>query len=163
MIISNYSKFIDKIIAKLNYLGIDTNELTIDHISYQVDSSKDYENKISALKDTVTQLSENIVGGRRVGIFKLNDPIDYETNKISIIEIFEPREGQVVKSDWEHIEFLMNSPLENFMEKYSNIEWDVSVLNREEFPMLILNLGDGLRAKFPRLGVIDELNRLENN
>ncbi|MEO6729010.1 MAG: VOC family protein [Candidatus Dojkabacteria bacterium] len=160
MLLTNYNDFIDQIYDHVNNLGIDTSSLKIDHLGYQADSAEDYDNLV---KDpAVNKVSEKIVGDRRVGIFKLNKPITYKDQNIGVIEIFEPRAGQTVKSTWEHVEFLTNTSPENLISTYPTIDWDKSALNREEFPMLILQLGEGLRAKFPRIGVLEELKRQES-
>src|SRR5690606_34749597 len=130
-------------------------------IGYQADSSEDYENLIETTEN-IEQLSENIVGGRRVGIFKTNFPLNYQDQVFSVIEIIEPKKDQQVNSAWEHVEFLIDKPLEELVSDYPHVNWEISAINREEFPMLILDLGDGIRVKFPRLGVLDELKRQEN-
>lgn len=159
MFLSNYTQFIEKVYKILLQLGIDTSKISIDHVGYQADSAEDYDQQISHINESSIQMSESIIGGRRVGIFKLHTPLTYEGKSFSVIEIFEPREGQEVKSAWEHVEFLAAGTLEEFISEYPKIHWDTSVINREEFPMLILKLGDSLRAKFPRMGVLNEIKR----
>ena len=160
MLLDNYQKFMDQVFEKLNALGIHTSEIKIDHIGYQADSSEDYDSKCSDLADTAEKISENIVGGRRVGIFKVNEELNHNQQRFDVIEVIEPKEGQKVNSAWGHVEFLVDIPLEDFMERYSDLDWDVSALNRDEFPMLILKLGDGIRVKFPRRGALEEAERL---
>jgi len=48
------------------------------------------------------------------------------------------------------------------MNKYSSLDWNTSALNRDIFPMLVMNLDSGMKVKFPRRGVLDELERQEN-
>lgn len=160
MFYSNYEDFIKVIYSRLIALGINTDELKIDHIGYQADSSADYDAKVLLMEEDAEQISENIVGERRVGMFKLKSSLHYKGNSFDVIEIFEPRKGQEVNSALEHIEFLVNGSLEDLMAQYPNVDWDSTVINRNEFPMLILKLGDGLRAKFPRRGVLEEINRI---
>jgi predicted metalloenzyme YecM len=159
MFLQNYTQFIDEIYQRLSNFGINTDEIKIDHLGYQASSKEDYDQKVEALKDLAEEISENMVEGRRVGIFKLNDPLEYKETPISIIEIIDPKEGQEVESYWEHIEFLLDSALEKFMAEHPTLEWNDKAIDREEFPMLILSLGDGLRAKFPRRGVLEEIER----
>lgn len=141
--------------------GINVSDLQIDHIGYQADSTEDYDVKTSEVKTIGNFISEHIVGGRRVAVFTLFEPLSYDNQTINIVEVFEPRAGQQVKSNWEHIEFLVANSLEDFMSQYTEIEWDTTAKDREEFPMLILHLEEGLRAKFPRLGVLKEQERLD--
>lgn len=158
-ILENRNAFIDRLYSKLEAFNIDTSSLEIDHLGYQTSSSQDYDQVVSTLADTATRLSESVVGGRRVGIYKLSEPLTYKDQSFSIFEIVEPKSDQIVDSGWEHIEFIVPSTIESFVNVYPEVDWDKSVIDREEFPMLILHLGDGLRAKFPRLGVEKELAR----
>ncbi len=162
MILNYYKPFLDVVYNKLKALNINTTEFKIDHIAYQTDSTKDYEDKVNSFNGIAEKFSEHIVGGRRVPIFKLDNPLEYNEQTFFVFELLEPKQGQIVESAWEHVEFLTNDSIEELMEKYPNINWNTEVINREEFPMLILELGDGLRAKFPRLGVLDELERQKN-
>lgn len=157
--LQNYKQFIGEIFKRLNELGIDTSQLKIDHIGYQASSAQDYDLQVKELSESAVLVSEHIVDGRRVGIFTLVESLDYENEKFSVVEIIEPKKDQEVKSALEHIEFLVGSNLEDFMAKYPEIDFDTRAMNREEFPMLILSLGDGLRAKFPRRGVLEEVYR----
>lgn len=157
--LDNRNSFIDKLLLKLENLGINPAELTIDHLGYQTNSSHDYDVVVNSLADKATQISESIVGGRRVGIYKMSEPLKYMDQTYSIFEIVEPKADQLVDSGWEHIEFIVPTSLEGFIDTYPHVDWDTSVIDRDEFPMLILHLGDGLRAKFPRLGVEKELAR----
>lgn len=162
-ILKNYLEFTSNLLSLLSSKGVDLNELKIDHLGYQVASADEYDLRVNNLSGQAKMLSENLVGGRRVGIFRLNDELKYDKYSFNVIEIFEPREGQAVESGWEHVEFLPNVTLENFIEEYPDIEWDTSAIDRSEFPMLILKLGEGIRAKFPRLGVEEEIQRLKSN
>lgn len=149
------------IYSDLNNLEINTNELLIDHLGFQVDSADEYDLSSKELNLQANKISENIVGGRRVGIFRLHKDLIYKNEPIAIVEIFEPRKGQAVSSGWEHVEFLLkDGKIEDLVEKYPNLNWDKSAISREEFPMLILQLASGLRAKFPRLSVIEEVKRV---
>ena len=160
MIISNYTIFIDKVFKLLADNGLNPDSFKIDHLGYQAESAADYDQLVKKSSTFAKQVDENIVGARRVVLFELISPLEYNGQTFSLIEIFEPRSGQNVKSAWEHVEFLVEPPLEEFIAQTPQIEWDTSALNRDEFPMLIFSLGDGLRAKFPRRGVLEEVNRI---
>lgn len=152
--------FIENLYNNLAQLNIDTSRFAIDHVAYQASSAEDYNKMLNTFSELGTLVSENIVGKRRVGILKLKKPVTYKKNIFNVIEVIEPKEGQEAKSSWEHIEFLTDITLEKLIYKYQDLNWDISVLNRDEFPMLILHLGNDYRAKFPRLGVLDEQARL---
>lgn len=148
--------FLSEIYLELSETGISLKDFRLDHVGYQVASSAEYDSRVDAIKNVAKMVSENIVGGRRVGIFTLNEPVNSQDELLDVIEIFEPRPGQEVISGWEHIELTSNKALEELVEVYSDINWDTSVMYRDEFPMLILKLQSGLRVKFPRRGVLEE-------
>lgn len=160
--VDNYKEFIDDIYKRLAEFGIDTSQLKLDHIAYQASSEKDYDKHVEEIKKIATQISETLVGGRKLGIFQLQSPLTYQDQSFWVVEIIAPREGQEAKSAWEHAEFLTPNTLEDFIIQYPTIEFDTSVMNRDVFPMLVLSLGDDLRAKFPRFGIIEAGKRLES-
>jgi predicted metalloenzyme YecM len=162
MNIQEARKFLDKIFSEIELLGIDTAQLTLDHIAYQTSSSKDYENRKEAFLELSKLISEEIVGNRRVGIFRLNQSLTYNKNSINIIETIEPKTSQNPPSGWEHVEFTIDLDLEDFMSLYPNLDWNTSKLNRDHFPMLILKLSKNLQVKFPRRGVIQETKRISS-
>jgi len=161
MIFSDYKEFIDQIIHKLEQLGISTSELKIDHIGYQASSKKDFDEKTAELSRRGEIIHDVNVGEKRVAIFKLSEPLEYKGQKISAVEIVSSPTRKEVDSDWEHVEIVPNGSLEEFMQKYPEIEWDTSVIDRDIFPMLVLKLDNKTRAKFPRRAVLEEVARLK--
>jgi predicted metalloenzyme YecM len=161
--LQEYVPFLDKFFLMLSEKGINLNQFVIDHIGYQAKSSQEYNQRVNELCAFGSIVSENIVGDRRVGIIKLNKPLIYRSQNFNVIEIIEPKLNQIVESGWEHVELLFNKSLEELIQEYPTIVWDTSVIDRAEFPQLILKLSDTIRAKFPRLGVLAELNRLKSN
>ncbi len=161
MILKDYKKFIDRLFAQLEEKGIDTSELKIDHLGYQASSTEDYNEKKSELKKFGEVKQDTQVGEKKVAIFKLFKPLEYKDQIIEAIEIVSPKLGQKVDSDWEHIEVIPHIGLENFIQKYPNVEWDTSVIDREIFPMLILRLDEKTRVKFPRRAVLKEVERIK--
>jgi len=151
--------FLDKIFQLIHNVGIDTTNLTLDHIAYQASSSADYE-KIKAEWTQKYELAgENIVGGRRVLNIKLDEPFKYKTFRFKFVELIEPKPEQVLPSDWEHIEMTVDCSLESFMKRYPNLDWNIKALDREDFPMITLKLDDNLQVKFPRNGVLHEIKK----
>lgn len=150
----NYQSFLNKVIRMINKLGIDLSGAKIDHIAYQTSSSEEYNNLKLEFNKNAALIREPEVGGRRVGVFKFNKPIVYKDEKINVIELIEPKKDQNCISGLEHVEYLLPTTLEDFMQKYPNINWNTEALNREEFPMLILRLSENVQVKFPRFPVI---------
>lgn len=146
MILDNYENFIKKILDKLDELGIDVSSLSMDHIGYQASSDNDYD-KLKAEFDAIgKRVSEAVVGGRRVGIYKLNKPLRFRQYVNTAIELIAPKAGQVCPSALEHVEFVIDD-FKTFMKKYLNIQFDTSAINQTDFPMIKLKLGNNLQVK----------------
>jgi predicted metalloenzyme YecM len=163
MILSNTKEFLDLVIQKLGKIGIDTSELKIDHIGYQASSDNDYDEKKKELAKFGEIKHDVQVGDRRVAIFKLFEPLKYQEQLITAVEIVSPKKDQEIESAWEHIEIVPNEGIEAFMKKYPDLPWDTKRIERDIFPMLILNLGDNLSAKFPKRPVLEEVERIKKN
>lgn len=146
--------FLDKLLSKVNALGIDLSEATIDHIAYQVSSAEEYKRLKKEFSKTAELVREPIVNDRRVGVFKFKEPLSYKGQEIKAIELIEPKKDQEPVSGLEHAEYLLPVTLEEFMTKYPDVDWDTKSLNREEFPRLTLKLSDTMRVKFPRDSIL---------
>lgn len=154
MILENYENFIIKILDKLNKLGIDVSGLNMDHIGYQASSNEDYD-KLKAEFDAIGErVSEAVVGGRRVGIYKLNKPLIFRQYVNTAIELIAPKAGQVCPSALEHVEFVIDG-FENFMKKYPDIQWDTSAISQPDFPMIKLKLDKDSQVKFHLTPVLE--------
>lgn len=155
----DYKSFLEQIFHKLDNLDVDVSNLYLDHIGYQSSSKEDYEICKRELLMAGKEMSEAVVGGRRVEIIKLNNPIEYNERVIPVIEVIEPKEGQVCPSALEHIEFVLDSSFEEFVHKYSKINWNTSKIDQPVFPMITLDLGDNIQVKFhlkPVLEIVEE-------
>jgi predicted metalloenzyme YecM len=159
MVLPQYKKFLHLFFDELDQKNIDCSAFELDHIAYQAGSSMDYEKVMEEFKSSGKVLSESVVGGRRVGIVELTDPLKYKDYSIGIVEVVEPKAEQNVASHWEHVEMTTSGDLEHFMETYPNLDWDTHAIDRDIFPMLILKLNDTMKVKFPRRGAKIELER----
>jgi len=98
MVVDNYESFIKGLLEKIKQLGIDVSDLDMDHIGYQASSNEDYDRLRTEFDKLGEKISEEIVGGRRVGIYKLNTPLRYQQYTNTAIELVAPKEGQVCPS-----------------------------------------------------------------
>lgn len=154
MILDNYENFIQKILDKLNEAGVDVSSLNMDHIGYQASSDSDYD-KLKAEFDSIGErISEKIVRGRRVGIYKLNKPLRFRQYVNTAIELIAPKAGQICPSALEHVEFVIDG-FKNFMKKYPDIQWDTSAISQPDFPMIKLKLDNNLQVKFHLTPVLE--------
>lgn len=154
MIIHNFKQFADTLISNSN---IDLSNLELDHFGYQTSSKEDYER----LKVECMQLgnleSENIVGGRRVGIFRFNKPFEYSKYVISGFELVEPKEGQICNSELDHIEFVLNCTFDEYIKDNPHIEWDLIAKDRLEFAKISIKFENGKTIKFHTKNIFDEI------
>jgi len=155
MILDTYHSFISGILTGIISFGIDVTDLDMDHIGYQASSNEDYDFSKKEF-DTIGDLvSEKIVGGRRVGIYKLKIPLRYEQYVNEAIELVAPKEGQICPSGLEHVEFVLKDDFDSFMAKYPNVVWDTTAVNQPMFPMIKLKLTDTTQVKFHLTPVLD--------
>ena len=159
MALENLSSFLDKLFAKLAEKGVDISEYDMDHIGYQCSSSEDYDNLKTTFSEMGELLDENVVGGRRVSLFKLREAIPYKKYQINAIELIEPKEGMVHPSALEHVEFVISEQFDKFVARYPNLDWDTSAVNQPMFPMVKLPLGDNIQVKFHYEHVFDIVAR----
>jgi hypothetical protein len=152
----NTTHFLNTFFQQISNVGLDISGLPLDHIAYQASSSTDYEKIFPEFEKLGSLVNEEIIGGRRVAVFKLENPIQYKEYKIPALELIEPREGQVIESALQHAEFVVSN-FESYLEKYLDIDWDTSSMHREEFPHLKLNFENGLTLKFLQKPILELL------
>ena len=155
MILSNYKKFLDQIFSKLRGIGIDTSDLKLDHIAYKVSKVEEYDKLKPEFLKIGNLFRENLVGGRMVGIFKLFEPLEYNGNHFLAVELVSPKDGEICKTGLEHAEFILNESFDSLMGKYPNLSWDKSNVDRKQYPMLKLKLGEGIQVNFPKEGILE--------
>lgn len=140
--------FLDSFFEQIKKVSLDVSGLLLDHVAHQASSSDDYDQ----IKDDFSKLgklvSEEVIGGRRVSVFNLDKPLVYKNYQIPVLELIEPKEGQVCESVLQHAEFVYEDPFEELIEKYPGIDWDTSSMNRSDFAHLKLNFDNGLTLKF---------------
>ena len=148
MILDNYKDFLDKLITYIEKKGIDISKYNLDHFGYQCSSNEDYDKLKPEFEKVAKLVSENIVGGRRVGIFKFNYPYKYKDWNIQAVELVAPKEGQECPSALEHAEFVIDTDFDTLVKKYPNLDWDITAVNQPTFPMVKLKLSDYTQVKF---------------
>src|SRR5476649_1618962 len=108
----NYTSFLDSFFEEIKKAGIDLSGLPLDHIACQSSSAADYEKLLPEFSNLGELVSEEIIGDRRVAVFKLKEPIIYKGYQIPALELIEPRAGQQCESAFQHAEFVVNQPLQ---------------------------------------------------
>lgn len=135
-------------------MKIDVTGLVLDHIAYKASSDKEYDKLKPEFMEMGELVREVLVGGRRVGVFKLKKPLVYKKYRIPAVELIGPMEGEKVVSGLEHAEFVLKESFESFMKKYPDLNWDTSSINRDKYCMLKLKLREGMQVKFPEKSIL---------
>jgi len=68
-------------------------ELDIDHVCIRLDTKAKVENLLIEISDRGEIISETVVNGRTIYIFKLSTPIEIAGKSVSCLEIPEPKAG----------------------------------------------------------------------
>lgn len=153
--LDNFQPFLDKLMQNIADAGIDISALFMDHIAYQASNDDDYDQLKPDFLEMGIEIKEDMVGGRRVGIFELNQPMIYKDRKIPVIELIAPKADQQVKSAYQHAEFVLPESYQRFMEKYPQIKWNTSSIDQEPYSHLKIDFDDGTTAKFHLLSILD--------
>src|SRR5262245_29489861 len=115
--------FLQDFIKEINAIGIDVSGLQIDHIAYSTANSSEYDNLVTLFKKRGALMGEPIIGGRRVGVFKFNEPLSWEGHAINSMELIEPKTGEETISGWEHAEFLVDD-YDEVLGLYPKLNWN---------------------------------------
>ena len=144
----NYQTFLDQFFAQIAAAKLDISGMPLDHIAYQASSAEDYEQHLPEFSHVGALISEEMIANRRVAVYELATPLTYRDYHIPAVELIEPRAGQVIDSGFQHAEFVINVPFEEYMKKYPELNWDTSSMYRDEFSHLKLNFANGMTLKF---------------
>ncbi len=150
--------FLDKILAEINSVGINLKDLQIDHVGYAVNSSEVYVQVRDDLLQNGELLKEAIIKNRRIGIIKINTPINYKSYTFNVIEVLEPAENEPVKTGWEHVEFLVND-YAALLSQYPSLNWSTKYMNQTHFSRIKLILPSGLEVKFLNTPVLETVRQ----
>lgn len=165
-IIGNVESFLDEIFKGLENLKIDVKDRSLDHICYRVSTLEEYTTKKNELLALGILLTEADVNGRPIATFKLNNPINYNSRLIELIELPAPKKNTNYTSGLEHVEFVIDEGLNYWIEKYPNIDFEKSGMNKELNPEIKISINKDISVKFHPLNlekVIEIENSLLNN
>ena len=155
----DHQSFLNSFFEQIQAVGIDISELDLDHIAYQASSAQNYDELKPKFLELGEEISEEIIGGRRVAVFKLDKPIHYKEYFIPALELIEPRAGQQCKSEFQHAEFVLEQSFEDYIARYPHLPWDTSSMHRDEFAHLKLNFDNGLTLKFLHQPILEMVSQ----
>lgn len=153
----NYQEFISEVLDGVRGLGIDISGLEMDHIAKTTATKAEYNELRPQLLLLGEMVAEDLVGGRRVGIVRLKEPLEHENLRIPGVELIEPVNDGDTESDFHHAEFVIPEGFEAMMAKYPDVKWEKSTMNRPEYPHLCVK---GFpKVKFHEVNIFDTVER----
>lgn len=147
-ILENPSPFLEQLFLNLKENNINVENYELDHICYRVKTNEKYLELKEKISKISKLLSEEMVSNRPICTFKLNEPIIFKDRKISILELPAPKENSNYENGFEHAEFVINIPFEEFIEKHKNLNFNTKGLQKQINPELGLKFKDNLAVKF---------------
>lgn len=106
-IAADLPRFTDALTGLATRLGLDITPLTADHISLRCHQNATAERWRKGLLQCGALLSENIINGRPICLFKLAEPIHVAHWQFSVVELPWPGEKRYPHEGWEHIEIVL--------------------------------------------------------
>lgn len=154
MITEKFNSFASSLIKQIPF---DVSDLQLDHFGYQTSSKQDYENLKNESLTIGNLISENIVSGRRVAIFRFKRPFQSNGFEILGFELVEPKEGQICDSELDHLEFVIPISFDEYIKLHKEVDWDLYAKDREEFSKIVLKLENGKSIKFHIKDIFEEI------
>lgn len=100
-------RFTEAFSALARRLGLDIAPLNADHISLRCHQNATAERWRAGFEQCGTLLSENIINGRPICLFKLDEPVCVAHWRFTIVELPWPGEKRYPHEGWEHIEIVL--------------------------------------------------------
>lgn len=141
-------EFLSSLEKNQKILEIDIFKFPIDHLCYRVENIFDYYYKKEIFAKLGELLIESEVGGRLIATYKLNRPIEYQGQKIFLIELPAPKKNSHYNLGFEHAEVVISHSFKQFMNNYPHLNFDLSALDKKFNPEIRLNLALGVNVKF---------------
>jgi uncharacterized protein len=155
-------EFLDHILSQIRRLKLPMRDhWSIDHLCYRVETLAEYDSvkqEFFALGDL---LIESEVNGRLISTFKLFEPIEYEGNHISVVELPAPKKGKPTKTGFEHIEIVCDLSFDELKSALTGLSLDESGLKKPFNKELEVLLGD-FAVKYHHISLASVI-RLERN
>lgn len=99
-------------------VGLDITPLVADHISLRCHQNTTAERWRRGLEQCGELLSENIINGRPICLFKLHEPVNVAHWQLNIVELPRRGEKRYPHEGWEHIEIVLPEPLRHLMPEH---------------------------------------------
>ncbi|MFT4761693.1 MAG: putative metalloenzyme YecM [Paraglaciecola sp.] len=163
-ILPDLKPFLDKVFLNLFVNAIHIQGFEMDHICYRVETDERYETLKKELSTIGEMINESDINGRQIAVFKLEEPVRHEMRDIYLIELPAPKKGRFYKEGYEHVEFVIDYSLEDFVRGFEHIDFDKKGMDKEINPDVRIQFED-ISVKFHEYDleyVIDCLDELRN-
>ncbi len=124
LLINEFNIFEQKILQLSQSMQISLSDYQIDHLAIRVNHQESAEKWLNLLMKYGKIISDNIVNGRVIYIIKLNMPLNFANQKVSVIELPFPKGKIYPVEGWEHLEivmpFLKNEMTSQWIERIQN-------------------------------------------
>jgi len=141
-LLGNPTSFLDHIFQYLKEKKVAVSNYELDHICYRVATAERYQQLKAALSNLGELLTESQIGGRAIASIKLTDPIIYNNRKIEVVELPAPKKGSFYQEGFEHVEFVIDVPFADFMERHAVLDFITKDLKKSVNPGITLKETD---------------------
>lgn len=140
-IIGDYRSFLKQILQEIEAEGFDLSDFVqMDHMCFRVPTLERYELKKNELANMARLLGEAQINGRPIAVFRLNEPVHFQSWRIDTVEIPAPRDGVKTKEGLEHVELVLYDDKAIFLEKYSGKQFEMKAADRGINPEIVYRL-----------------------
>ena len=160
-ILGRPNTFLDRLLNLLSKAGIDVSKLYMDHICYRVEGEADYHSLQTQLLNHGLLISDKIIGGRPISVIKFDESYCYNERKIDLLELPSPKNGRPYPQGYEHVEFVVETDLNAFIESYPTIDFDLKGMNKKINRDVRIQF-EGCSAKFHEHSLKYVIEVLEN-
>ncbi len=122
-LLGDATSFLDHLFQYLAQKKINVATYELDHICYRVETEERYQVLKKALTNLGELLTESKIGGRSIASIKLAQPIIYKNREIEVVELPAPKKGSFYKEGFEHVEFVIDMPFEEFMAAHPQLNF----------------------------------------
>ncbi len=153
-VLGDVTPFVSRLLIALAESGLRASEWArMDHIAYRVETEERYRSVKSMLLEADPLVSEELVNGRPISVFKLAEPFEVCGYRIDAFEL--PAPGRTPYAEgFEHAEFVIKDSLLDFLKRHESLTFDKSEMEKKLNPGVSLILPGGA-AKFREIGILE--------
>ncbi len=141
-IIGDPTSFLDSIFQNLEKDKVDVANCELDHICYRVETLEKYISLKEKVGSIANLLTESLINNRPIATFKLEKPIIYKSRNIYLLEIPAPKKNSFYKEGFEHVEFVINESLSDWINLHQNITFDTKGMTKKVNPDVRIDYGN---------------------